>query len=72
VTIGGIPTIARALISRETKTNDHIIYAEGLGLREVLRTPGVNSTTSFSNHILEIESNLGIEAARNSIIIQVI
>lgn len=71
VPIGGINTINRALISKETGSDNHIIYAEGMGLREVLSTFGVDSTNSFSNHILEIEENLGIEAARNSIIGQI-
>lgn len=70
VPIGGINTITRALISKEP-SGDHIIYAEGLGLRHVLRTEGVDSRRSSSNHIVEIEENLGIEAARNSIINQV-
>lgn len=55
VPIGGINTINRALISKEAGSDNHIIYAEGIGLREVLSTPGVDSTNSFSNHILEIE-----------------
>jgi hypothetical protein len=52
VSIGGINTIHRALISKESGTNKHIIYAEGLGLRDVLRTFGVDSRKSISNHIL--------------------
>jgi DNA-directed RNA polymerase beta' subunit len=71
VAIGGINTISRALISKVSGSNNHIIYAEGIGLREVLRVQGVDSRSSFSNHILEIEENLGIEGARNSIINQV-
>lgn len=55
IPIGGISTIHRALISKEEKTNRHIIYAEGLGLRQVLMTEGVDQINSFSNHILEIE-----------------
>jgi hypothetical protein len=54
VPIGGISTISRALISKISGTNNHIIYAEGLGLKEVLKIPGVDSRSSFSNHILEI------------------
>ena len=54
IPIGGIQTISRALISKEEKTNKHIIYAEGLGLREILKIDGVDTQKSFSNHILEI------------------
>jgi hypothetical protein len=52
VIIGGISSINRALISKISGSNNHIIYAEGLGLREVLKTRGVDSRSSFSNHIL--------------------
>ena len=58
VIIGGIPSISRALISK--KEDEHIIYAEGLGLDKVLRTPGVDVIRSASNHITEIEECLGI------------
>lgn len=70
VVIGGITTINRALISKEDEER-HIIYAEGLGLRKVLNTPGVDCQKSFSNHITEIEECLGIEAAKQSIINQI-
>lgn len=70
VIIGGIPTIARALISKENAER-HIIYAEGLGLRRVLGTAGVDYRRSYSNHITEVEECLGVEAARQSIINQI-
>lgn len=50
VVIGGITTINRALISKENEER-HIIYAEGLGLKKVLTTEGVDPYKSFSNHI---------------------
>jgi DNA-directed RNA polymerase III subunit RPC1 len=37
-----------------------------------MNTIGVDSKKTFSNHIMEIEKVLGIEAARNSIIEQVL
>jgi DNA-directed RNA polymerase III subunit RPC1 len=70
VVIGGVTTISRALISKESEEK-HIIYAEGLGLNKVMATPGVDTKRSFSNHITEIEECLGIEAARQSIINQI-
>ena len=70
VVISGITTISRALISKESQ-DKHIIYAEGLGLRKVLQTEGVDTTKSASNHITEIEECLGIEAAKQSIINQI-
>lgn len=50
VIIGGIPSINRALISKEN-SDRHIVYAEGLGLRKVLGTAGVDTKRSYSNHI---------------------
>ncbi len=70
VVIGGITSINRALISKENQ-DKHIIYAEGLGLKKVLNTPGVDTCKSFSNHITEVEECLGIEAAKQSIINQI-
>jgi len=67
--IGGISTIHRALISKVDE--NHIVYAEGLGLRNILKIQGVNAEKSFSNHISEIEECLGIEAAKQSIVNQI-
>ena len=69
LTIGGILSIHRALISK--LNGKHVIYAEGLGLKDVLNIDGINKEKSFSNHISEIEECLGIEAARQSIINQI-
>lgn len=41
---------------------------EGHGLKAVMKIPGVEAKSSKSNHILEIEGVLGIEAAHNTII----
>lgn len=54
VPIGGINSISRALVTKEANSNNHVIFAEGMGLSEVLKTPGVDATRTFSNHILEI------------------
>ena len=40
------------------------IIVEGNGLREVMRTPGVDSSQTKSNNIMETFEVLGIEAAR--------
>eukprot|EP01022_Parablepharisma_sp_SALTPOND_P032065 TRINITY_DN826_c0_g1_i2.p1 TRINITY_DN826_c0_g1~~TRINITY_DN826_c0_g1_i2.p1 ORF type:complete len:1204 (+),score=111.45 TRINITY_DN826_c0_g1_i2:2266-5877(+) len=67
VIISGIPTIQRAVINRRTNT-DHNLLVEGMGLKEVMCVPGIDGTKTWSNHILEVEKVLGIEAARQSII----
>ena len=40
----------------------------GTNLLEILAMPGVDSTRTFTNHILEINEILGIDAAREAII----
>ena len=41
---------------------------EGQGLKEVMCTPGVDHRHTKSNHVIETEKVLGIEAARQTII----
>jgi len=69
VIIKGIPTVNRAVISEE-KGNLHLLV-EGYGLREVMSMAGVNGPETKSNHVLESQKVLGIEAARNTIIEQI-
>ena len=49
----------------------YVMMAEGYDLRSVMTTPGVQGEKTLSNHIIEMEEILGIEAARQSIIDQV-
>ncbi|KAG4093895.1 RNA polymerase III largest subunit Rpc1 [Neocallimastix lanati (nom. inval.)] len=66
VIIKGIPSINRAVINEE---KDGLkLLVEGYGLREVMAIDGINGLESSTNHIIEMQHVLGIEAARNSII----
>ncbi|WFD31819.1 DNA-directed RNA polymerase [Malassezia sp. CBS 17886] len=65
VVIMGIPQAARAVISDEK--GERKLLVEGYGLKEVMTTEGVNGTHTQTNHIMEMQQVLGIEAARNSI-----
>lgn len=40
------------------------LQVEGVGLRDVMTKPGIIGARTTSNHIVEVESVLGIEAAR--------
>ncbi|KAI3644286.1 hypothetical protein MP228_010450 [Amoeboaphelidium protococcarum] len=72
VIICGIPTVNRAVINEQQGKSGHYeLLAEGYGLRQVMTTDGVVGLESTSNHIAEVESVLGIEAARQSIIDQI-
>lgn len=47
------------------------LLIDGTGLLEVFGTPGVEHRRTCTNHILEVQSVLGIEAARTLIIREV-
>ncbi|KAK9462027.1 uncharacterized protein V1516DRAFT_685057 [Lipomyces oligophaga] len=70
IVVHGIPSISRAIININ-KDGEKELLAEGYGLREVMNTDGVVGTASYTNHILEMWSTLGIEAARTSIVSEI-
>lgn len=62
------------MISAEKSTKDlpyFELLVEGVGLQEVMTTEGVVGRNTTSNHIMEVEKVLGIEAARSTIISQI-
>jgi len=66
VIVKGISTVERAVINQEKgKFN---LLVEGTNLRAVMGTAGVDGTETKSNHVIEAEQTLGIEAARKCII----
>ena len=64
--IKGQDGVKRVLIKKEE--NEMVLYTEGTNLKGTLRTKGVDTTRTISNHIHEIAETLGIEAARQVII----
>jgi DNA-directed RNA polymerase subunit A" len=64
--IRGHSGIKRVLINKER--GELVLYTEGTNLKGVLRTKGVDSTRTVSNHIHEVAETLGVEAARQVII----
>mmetsp|Transcript_17922 Transcript_17922/g.35690 ORF Transcript_17922/g.35690 Transcript_17922/m.35690 type:complete len:1416 (-) Transcript_17922:69-4316(-) len=69
VIVQGIATVNRAVINEENKggkTQYHLLV-EGYGLAEVMGSPGVDGRHTTTNHIIEVEQTLGVEAARTSI-----
>ncbi|GBG32582.1 DNA-directed RNA polymerase subunit [Hondaea fermentalgiana] len=65
VIVNGIPSVHRAVVNHEGDDNNRYeLLVEGLGLQEVLATPGVDGTRTITNHVMEMEEVLGIEAAR--------
>ena len=69
VIVQGIPSVNRAVINEEEKggkTSYHLLV-EGYGLAEVMGAPGVDGYHTTTNHIIEVEQTLGVEAARTQI-----
>ena len=70
VHLKGIKGVERAVVKKEGP--EYVIYTEGSNLKEVFKIGGVDTTRTRSNDILEIEGVLGIEAARNAIISEIL
>jgi DNA-directed RNA polymerase subunit A" len=67
VKVKGIDGITRLVVSRDEKEGGYILYTEGSNLKEVLEIEGVLHSRVKTNDILQIQDELGIEAARQSI-----
>ena len=67
----GIEEVSRVVIRKEQLGDDDhefVLYTEGSAYGDVMEIEGVDPTRSTTNNIHEIHRNLGIEAARESII----
>lgn len=70
VIVQGIPSVHRAVINEMDSQNGKPTYnllMEGYGLAEVMGSPGIDGLRTTTNHVLEVEHVLGVEAARTSI-----
>jgi len=65
--VKGIEGIQRVLVRKEPKEG-YVLYTEGSELKKVLKIDGVDFRRTTTNNIAEIAEVLGIEAARNAII----
>lgn len=76
VVVKGITTVQRAVVNKEqqkdrkndVKGETYELLVEGTGLLAVMGIEGVDGRNTKSNHIMEVQQTLGIEAARVSII----
>ena len=66
--ISGVKNIGKVVISREGQ--EWAIHTEGSNLGSVLKMEGIDQYRTSTNDIHEVEKVLGIEAARNSIILE--
>ncbi|GJN89850.1 hypothetical protein Rhopal_002839-T1 [Rhodotorula paludigena] len=71
ITVKGVSGLQRAVIQVNASTQRKDLLVEGEGLREVMTTDGVVGHETTSNHVMEVEKVLGIEAARKTIIGQI-
>lgn len=69
VIVQGISSVNRAVINEEDKDGkpSYHLLVEGYGLAEVMGSPGINGRHTTTNHIIEVEQTLGVEAARTQI-----
>lgn len=69
VIVQGIPSVNRAVINEIDKEGKETynLLVEGYGLQDVMGSPGIDGRHTWTNHVLEVEAVLGIEAARSKI-----
>ncbi|MCD6202990.1 MAG: DNA-directed RNA polymerase subunit A'' [Methanophagales archaeon] len=65
--VHGIEGIRRAIV-RKSQDGEYMVYTEGSALKKISRIEGVDFSRTTTNNIAEIADVLGIEAARNAII----
>eukprot|EP01117_Protostelium_nocturnum_P012753 TRINITY_DN4718_c0_g1_i1.p1 TRINITY_DN4718_c0_g1~~TRINITY_DN4718_c0_g1_i1.p1 ORF type:complete len:585 (-),score=234.22 TRINITY_DN4718_c0_g1_i1:38-1792(-) len=68
--VKGIPGVERAVINI-MDNGKYNLLVEGNALPEVMAIPGIIGEQTQSNHIIAIQSALGIEAARRTIITEI-
>eukprot|EP01105_Mastigella_eilhardi_P025761 TRINITY_DN7112_c0_g1_i1.p1 TRINITY_DN7112_c0_g1~~TRINITY_DN7112_c0_g1_i1.p1 ORF type:complete len:1449 (-),score=402.34 TRINITY_DN7112_c0_g1_i1:65-4234(-) len=71
VIVSGIPGITRAVISG-VKENGFNLLVEGKDLAAVMATSGIVGEKTVCNHIMEVERVLGVEAARQTIMNEIV
>ena len=74
VIVSGISSVERAVINKfkDKKEEEHYnLLVEGYNLANVMATPGIKWQETKSNHIIEMQHTLGIEAARKTIISEI-
>ncbi|HLF16328.1 MAG TPA: DNA-directed RNA polymerase subunit A'' [Candidatus Thermoplasmatota archaeon] len=65
--VKGIDGITRLVIRKDEAEGGYILYTEGSNLKEVLDIDGVEHRRVRTNDILQIQEELGIEAARQAV-----
>ncbi len=66
----GLSGVGKTIIRKEGE--EYVIYTEGSNFKQVLKVPGIDPTRTRTNNIHEIAEVLGIEAARNAIVEEIV
>jgi DNA-directed RNA polymerase III subunit RPC1 len=69
--VKGYKSTGRAVVNKDDKGLKFNLLVEGYGLLDVMNTPGIDASRTKSNHVIEVEKCLGIEAARKTIMQEV-
>ncbi|KAK8843986.1 hypothetical protein IAR55_006779 [Kwoniella newhampshirensis] len=68
VQVKGLPAVDRGVVTKDEKDESiHRLLVTGYGLSEVMGTEGVDGLKTKTNHVMETQKVLGIEAARQTI-----
>lgn len=67
--IRGIKGIKRFFIRK--KGDEYVIYVDGYNLKGIMKVPGIDTTRTTTNDLQQILDTLGVEAARNAIILEI-
>jgi DNA-directed RNA polymerase subunit A' len=68
--VKGVPGISRVLVTEEE--DKWVIRTDGSNLIKALEVAGINPTQTTTNNVHEISNTLGIEAARNALIMEAV
>lgn len=66
----GIKGVRKAVVSKEG--DEYVIRTEGSNLKAVMKLKGVDKRRTVTNDIFQIQETLGIEAARNAILTEMV
>ncbi|AIF68966.1 DNA-directed RNA polymerase subunit A'' [Palaeococcus pacificus DY20341] len=66
----GLSGVGKTIIRKEGE--EYVIYTEGSNFKQVLKVKGIDPSRTRTNNIHEIASVLGIEAARNAIVEEIV
>ncbi|WVF65454.1 hypothetical protein IAT40_000182 [Kwoniella sp. CBS 6097] len=68
IQVKGLPAADRSVVTKDEKNESiHRLLITGYGLSEVMGTEGVDGLKTKTNHVMETQKVLGIEAARQTI-----